>query len=55
MGKYLDDFLIVLGAALLLIGTYIVMPIATWFVAGSMLIAAGVLIGAASRNDREKK
>ena len=55
MGKYLDDILILIGSVLLLIGTYIVMPVATWFVGGVMLITAGILIGAAKQERTEKK
>ena len=52
LSPYLDDLLIVAGCVLILIGTYLVHPVATWFVAGGMLIALGVLIGLGGRNDR---
>lgn len=43
--KYLDDILIFAGCILILIGVYCVIPVATWFVSGVMLIVIGVLIG----------
>jgi len=45
MGKFLDDLFIFIGCGLILVGTYSLSPVATWFVAGIMFIAAGVLIG----------
>ncbi len=45
MRKYLDDLLGVIGCALILVGTYQISPLATWFVAGGMCIAWGVLLG----------
>ena len=43
--KYLDDVLIYLGCGLILVGTFHVLPAATWFVAGAMCIAAAIMIG----------
>ena len=45
MIRYLDDLLLLAGCVLILIGVYQVCPVATWFVAGAMLIVSGVLIG----------
>jgi hypothetical protein len=46
---YLDDLFLLIGCLLVLVGTYQLSPIATWFVAGGMFIAAGVLIGLGAR------
>jgi hypothetical protein len=46
MTKYLDDLLILGGCGLVLYGTFLVNPVAVWFVGGGMLIALGVLFGA---------
>jgi uncharacterized membrane protein SirB2 len=45
MDKFLDDILIFAGCGLILIGTFQVMPVATWFVAGGLLVALGVMYG----------
>jgi hypothetical protein len=45
MKRYLDDLLILVGCLLILVGVYQVLPVATWFVAGVMLIIFGVLFG----------
>ena len=44
MAKYLDDLLLILGAVLICIGTYVLCPVATWFVAGAFCIAGAVLL-----------
>jgi hypothetical protein len=49
MSKYLDDILIFIGCILFLIGVYKMYPVAVWFVAGIMLMAAGVAIGFGSK------
>jgi len=52
MNKYLDDLLVLAGCALILIGVWTVCPVATWFAAGAMCIAGGVLLGlGGTRND----
>ena len=43
--NHLDDILIFIGCVLILIGVYLVMPVATWFVAGMMCLTLGVLAG----------
>lgn len=43
--KHLDDILILGGCGLLLVGTYQLSPVATWFVGGVIAIALGVLVG----------
>lgn len=48
MRKFLDDVLILAGCGSILYGTWLVNPIAVWFVAGAMLILAGVLAGVAA-------
>ena len=45
MQKYLDDGLILLGCGLILVGTWQVCPVATWFVVGIMAIGAGIVNG----------
>ena len=45
MRKYLDDLLGVIGCALILVGTYQISPLATWFVAGAMCIGWAFLLG----------
>jgi uncharacterized membrane protein SirB2 len=45
MTKFLDDILILAGCGLILVGVHEVLPVATWFVAGVMLIVMGVLVG----------
>lgn len=52
MKKYLDDALVVIGAGFLLYATYQVNLIAFWYLLGILLIIAGVVIGASSRNVR---
>ncbi len=47
--NYLDDIFIFAGCALILIGTYLLSPVATWFVGGAMCITAGVLVGMGGR------
>ena len=49
--NYLDDILIVAGCGLILVGTYLVNPLAVWFVGGAQLIILGVLIGLGARHD----
>jgi uncharacterized membrane protein SirB2 len=49
MTKYLDDLLFLLGAALICTGTFIVCPVATWFVAGGFCILGGILYGMSQR------
>jgi hypothetical protein len=44
--KYLDDGLVLIGCGLILVGTWLVCPVATWFVGGAMCILAGLAIGA---------
>ena len=44
---WLDDVLVLAGCGLILVGTYLVCPPATWFVGGGMLIGMGVLVGRA--------
>ncbi len=46
-----DDLLVLGGCGLILYGTYLVYPIAAWFVGGVMCIALGVLIGAGGKDD----
>lgn len=43
--EILDDVLVLAGCGLVVYGTYLVSPVATWFVAGGMLIILGVLVG----------
>jgi len=43
--NYVDDVLILAGCGLVTYGTYLVSPIATWFVGGAVLIILGVLVG----------
>ena len=45
LSRHLDDLLILLGCVLILIGVYLVYPVATWFVGGAMCISLGVLAG----------
>jgi len=45
--KYSSDILIVVGEALLVIGSYFLEPVAAIFTAGALLIADGVIIGLA--------
>jgi hypothetical protein len=54
MKRYFDDILLILGCVLILIGTYQVNLVATWFVAGGMFIGFGVLVGF-SVNEVKKK
>ena len=49
IGNYLDDLFIVLGCWMILIGVYVVCPVATLFVGGAMLICAGIIIGLGNR------
>ncbi len=44
MKNYVGDLLVLIGCILILIGIYLVSPIATLFVGGSMFIGAGVLV-----------
>jgi hypothetical protein len=55
MLKYLDDLLILIGCALILVGTYQVCPVATWFVGGVMAIGAGVVLSVAGAGATEDK
>lgn len=50
MSKYLGDILVIVGCALILVGVYRLWPMVTWFVAGFMLIAAGVLVEASKES-----
>jgi uncharacterized membrane protein SirB2 len=43
--NYLDDLLVLAGCVLVVVGTYQVNPLATWFVGGVILIVLGVLVG----------
>jgi hypothetical protein len=45
MLQYLDDGLVLVGCGLILVGTWAVCPVATWFVGGVMCILAGLLVG----------
>lgn len=45
MKKYLDDLLVLCGCLLILAATYLLCPIAALYVAGVMLIIAGVITG----------
>jgi uncharacterized membrane protein SirB2 len=47
MTKYLDDFLFLLGAALISIGAFVVYPVSTWFVTGFFCLLAGMLVARA--------
>jgi hypothetical protein len=49
MGKYLDDVLILLGCILILIGTYQLIPVATWFVGGIECLALGTVVSIQSK------
>jgi uncharacterized membrane protein SirB2 len=52
LARYLDDLLVVSGCVLVLGGVYQISPVATWLVAGGMLILFGVLLGlGGERND----
>jgi len=51
--KYLDDVLVVLGAVLVCVGVYQVLPVVTWFVAGAFCIAGGVLVARSNNNGSE--
>lgn len=46
---YLEDLFLLAGCALILIGTYQLSPLATWFVGGGMCLLAGILIGLGAR------
>lgn len=50
MLNFLDDVLILAGCILILIGTYQICPVATWFVGGVMLIIFGVIVAAGGRH-----
>lgn len=52
MRKYLDDLLVLAGCILILIGVYNVCPVATWFVAGGMCIAGGIVYGLSGKGVR---
>ncbi len=43
--NYLDDVLIIVGCSLLIYATSLINFIATWYVAGAILIILGVLVG----------
>lgn len=45
MAKYADDFLLLLGAVLIVYGTFKINPTTAIFVAGVFCIIAGILIG----------
>jgi hypothetical protein len=51
MKRYFDDILLILGCVLILIGTYQLSPVATWFVAGAMLICFGVMVGLSGQSE----
>lgn len=55
MGKFVDDLFIFIGCCLILAGTYSICPVATWFVAGGMFVAAGVWIGIETGIERKGK
>jgi len=48
--RYIDDVLLLAGCGCILIGLALWSPIATWIVAGLMLIGYGVLIGKVKSN-----
>jgi|GEM_PF-4346434 len=41
--NYADDLLYALGSLLILIGTYFLLPLATWFVAGAICLVSAYL------------
>jgi hypothetical protein len=41
--KVFGDVLVLCGCVFLLIGVWLVCPVAVWFVAGGMMIAGGIL------------
>ena len=47
--KFLDDLFILAGCGLIVIGTYQICPVATWFVGGVTLVLFGVLVGLGKR------
>lgn len=51
--KYLDDICILIGFILILIGTFQLSPVATWFVGGGMMVLAGLAVGWGSRRTRK--
>lgn len=52
MKRYLDDILIILGAGLITLGAWFVLPVSALFVAGAFLIAFGLMIGYGSAVSR---
>jgi len=51
MGKYLDDILYWLGAALITTGAYLLYPVAAYFSAGVFCLFFSYLIGKARVNN----
>jgi len=49
MKRYLDDVLILLGCALILVGVWKINQVATWFVGGGMLIVFGIILAISRR------
>jgi hypothetical protein len=47
--KYLEEIFIFAGFAFLLVGTYLLSPVATWFVAGVECIGYAVLLALGKR------
>jgi hypothetical protein len=43
--KYLDDLLVFIGCALILIGVVVLCPVAGWFAAGGMFVFWGIMVG----------
>ena len=54
MSKWIDDLLVAAGCVLILIGTYLTVPAATWFIGGGMLIGWGILLGLLNSPRRDK-
>lgn len=52
MSKFIDEILLIGGCVLILIGFYRLIPEATWFVGGFMLIIAGILSGIGNRKTK---
>jgi hypothetical protein len=53
MPKYLDDFLFVIGAALVVVGVATIYPPAAWIIAGGFCISGAVLVARANMPARE--
>ncbi len=52
MKKIFSDILLISGCGLILVGVYLVWPMATWFVGGAMLIIMGILVGIGNRGTK---